>query len=302
MKILLSSDDRLQFPPRKNQVRAEWAAIYIEPVVGSGERLAIGVAVANTDGFLVAPVVALNRLSCLYGKEADALVYAAELAVNHINNALASKGIEALHFWQAPMEGISIGQIRMGAGSSLEEIARTGLTASSSLVEKLADVDQLALPSEEFSTNRLEQLIKERVVARMASLETAFTRRFQPNLNIRPATIGFVGHRIAANFGLLLPGRLSIQVKDAKAKLWDLAQVQEYVQNKEFNLSSGLNRFELLMYRVKDDDPSYSERQIEEVQKAVNELEAEADRKEIRCRALTSHEAIADEILVAEAA
>jgi len=302
MKKLLSSDDRLQFPPRRNQVRAEWAPIYIEPVVGSGERLAVGVAVVNTDGFLVVPVVSLNRLNCLYGKEADALVYAAELAITHISNALASKGVEALRSWQPPIEGISLGQVRVGAGSSLEEIARTGLTASSSLVEKLADMDESAHPGEEVSTSRLERLIKERVVAKKASLEIAFARRFQPNLNSRPATVGFVGHRIAANFGLLVPGRLSIQVKDAKAKLWDLAQVQEYVRSKEFDLSPELNRFELLMHRVKEEDPSYSDRQMEDVQKAANELEAEADKKEIRCRALTTPEAIADVILVAEAA
>lgn len=65
-----------------------------------------------------------------------------------------------------------------------------------------------------------------------------------------------------------LPPYVSRQVKDAKAKLWDLAQVQEYLHAREFNLNQNLNRFELLIHRVRDDDPQYSDRQILQVQEA----------------------------------
>lgn len=302
MGTLLTPNDNLEFPPRRDRIQAEWVPIYIEPMVGSGEKLSVAVAVANVDGFLVVPVVALNRLSCVYGKEANALIHAAYIAIQNLNNVLAEKGQEALHDWQPPVDGVSLGRVRIGAGDSLEEIARTGLTACSSLVEKLAESDETIAASEGVSPSRLERFIKERVIARKPALEVAFARKFQPNQNARSAIIGFVGQRIVANFGLLVPGYVSIQVRDAKAKLWDLAQVQEYVKNDEFGLSHELNRFELLLNRVREDDPAYSERQIHGVQEAIIELEAEADKKEIRCRALTSPDEIAEVILSAEAA
>jgi len=79
-------------------------------------------------------------------------------------------------------------------------------------------------------------------------------------------------------------------------------QFQEYVHGAQFDLDPQLNRFELLINRIRQDDPHYSDRQVESVQEAVNELEMEADKKEIRCRPLESPDAIAQVIVEAEAA
>lgn len=130
----------------------------------------------------------------------------------------------------------------------------------------------------------------------------AFARPFRLHQKARPAKIGFVGQKLAANFSLLVPSQLSRQVKDAKAKLWDLAQVQEYVQAREFNLSDDLKRFDLLIHSVREDDPQYSDRQIEQVHEAECELEMEADRKQIRSQPLRSPDEIAKIIIDAEAA
>lgn len=302
MAQIAKPDDRFSFPPRRDQVRGRWMPIYIEPMIGSGERVTIGVAVANNGGFLVVPVPALDRLSCVYGSENEALMFAAASALDSVKGALTKAGLAGLEAWSSPLEGIFRGAVRSGAGKSLEEIGRTGLTLCSSLVEKLADIDEAEEPRAAISELRLERLVKEKVVATRPGLEVAFDRAFQPHPKARFARIGFVGQRIAANFSLLAPPYLSRQVKDAKAKLWDLAQVQEYVHAKEFNLSPALNRFELLIHRVQEDDPQYSDRQIGQVQEAVYELETEADRKEIRCRPLRSPNEIAEIIIDAEAA
>lgn len=302
MAQIAKPDGQLAFPPRMDPVRARWAPLYIEPMVGSGERITIGVAVANSDGFLVVPVVALNRLGCLYGSENEALLFAATAALENMKGTLTKEGTDGLDRWASPFEGIFKGAIRPGAGASLEHIARMALTLCSSLVEKLADNEEAEEPRAAISNSRLERLIKETVVAARPGLETAFARAFRPGPKARSTKIGFVGQRIAANFSLLVPSHLSRQVDDAKAKLWDLAQVQEYVQAKEFNLSGNLNRFELLIHSVREDDPRYSDKQIELVREAELELEMEADKKVIRSRPLRSPDEIAGIIIEAEAA
>lgn len=302
MTQMAKPDERLTFPPRMDHVRGRWAPLYIEPMVGSGERIAIGVAVANSNGFVVVPVAALDRLSCLYGTENEALLFAATAALENIKVALTKEGPSGLDGWASPFEGIFMGSVRPGAGNSLEQIARMALTLCSSLVEKLADSEEADEPRAAISDSRLERLIKEKVIAARPGLETAFARAFQPDPKARSTKIGFVGQRIAANFSLLVPSQLSQRVKDAKAKLWDLAQVQDYVQAKEFNLSGTLNRFELLIHSVGEDDPQYSDRQIRQVREAEYELEMEADRKDIRSRPLRSPDEIAGIIIEAEAA
>jgi hypothetical protein len=302
MRPIRQLKGELQFPPRHDNVKAKWVPIFIEPMVGSGERIAIGVAVAYQNSYLTVPVAALERLECLYGKDNRALMFAAKAAIESFERVLSKEGDSALETWKAPFEGVIKGATRMGAGNSLEEIARSGLMLCSSLVEKIAEAEEIEERRAAVSMSRLERLVKEKALTIRQSLEINFNRQFKYSTTARATRIGFVGQRLAANFGLLAPPYLSTQVKDAKAKLWDLAQIKEYIQRPEFNLSSNLNDFELLINRVREDDPQYSDKQIEQVQEAFNELELEADRKEIRCRSMKSPDEIANHIVELEAA
>lgn len=298
----LPSPNGIQFPDRRNAVTGEWSPLYIEPVVGSGERICIGVAAVTESASLVVPVVALNRLECLYGKGVDSLSLATRVALDYTREMFGMHGTQALRAWKAPMDGIYIGPAIRSEGDTLEEIARTGLTASSSLVEKLADSeDEGDGRGAELTTSRLEELVKEKVVAVRPPLGDRFRVQRRIRENARASVIGFVGDHIAANFGMLLPGRLSPLVDVSKAKLWDLAQLREDVKRGDL-FGDKLKRFELLVYRPREESPEYSLRQLKSVQEAVVELEAEADKVEIRCRPATSHEQIAEALLEAEAA
>jgi hypothetical protein len=302
MAQMASPNEKLSFPPRRDAVSGHWAPIYIEPMVGSGERLTIGVAVTSSSGVLVVPVLGLTRMKCVYGDENDALIYAASTALDGLRQSLSAAGEDGLRRWRSPFEGILMGEIRRGAGQSMEDIARTGMMLCSSLVEKLSELDETELPHEAISEGRLEKLVRDQVIRNKPALVEAFGRNFRAQQNARAARINFVGQRIAANFSLLVPTHLAKQVKDAKSKLWDLGQVQDYVNDEQFGLSNTINQFELLIHRVRDEDPQFSEKQIISVQEAVNELEVEADKKQIICRPLYSPEEIAQRILRAEAA
>lgn len=302
MSALISPSLSLLFPVRNENVHAKWMPVYIEPMVGSGERICVAVATVNDSGFLVVPVVALNRLECLYGKEADAILLATDFITNDLRNTLTKEGAAGLGHWKPPMEGAYCGRIANGAGSSLEEVARTGLTMCASLVDRLADSeDEENSSSSRISGNRLEQLIKEKVLSVRPELEPMFGWRRKLGENVRSVTIGFVGNVITANFGVLMPQALSGNVKDIKAKLWDLAQIREDFEQPQLVLSR-VSRFEMLIYRPANDAPEYSNRQITSIDEAVNELEAEADKKEIRCRPFNTGAEIAEVLLEAEAA
>jgi hypothetical protein len=299
----LPSPQGIEFPKRHDAVGGEWSPLYIEPVVGSGERICIGVAAVSDSASLVVPVVALDRLECLYGKGVDAIMLASRVALEYTRNILDRHGAQALRSWKAPMDGVYLGSAVRSEADTLEEIARTGLTASSSLVEKLADAEEEPEGrGAALTTNRLEELVKERVVALQPPLANRFRVQRRVRENARAAVIGFIGDRIAANFGMLLPGRLGPLVDVSKAKLWDLAQLREDVKHGDMYSAAALNRFELFVYRPRDETPEYSLRQMKGIQEAVVELEAEADKVEIRCRPATSHEEIADKLLQAEAA
>ena len=300
MNVLLSPSG-FDFPRRRDETKGKWTPIFIEPVIGSGERICIGVAAVSGRQSLVVPVIALDRLECLYGKDVEAILLASKLSLSYTQNLLSNDGEAQLSSWQPPFEGVYLGDTAPCEGATLEEIARTGLSASSSLVEKLADAEaDRSGSTDSLTTGRLEELIKAQVVAERPSLESRFKIQRRIRENARPSVIGFLGEKVAANFGMLLPGRLGPLVEGSKAKLWDLAQLREDVKRDMY--SQALNQFELLVYRPRDESPEYSERQLRGVQEAVVELEAEADKLAIRCRPSTSHEQIANILLEAEAA
>ncbi len=101
--------------------------IYIEPVVGSGERITIGVAVVADGGPLVAPSGVLERMAPLLGERYSHLAFAADHALRGLDYALKVYGPGRLDSWAPPMDGIHVGPIRPGAGESLEHIARSAL-------------------------------------------------------------------------------------------------------------------------------------------------------------------------------
>jgi hypothetical protein len=302
MNVIMTSLQDAKFPPRRDSVRGVWAPIFIEPIVGSGERVCVGIAAATNAGCEVVQVPALSRLECLYGENVRILISSSEFVLSQLREALASAGAAAFEYWRPEIEGLVMGGVRVSAAGSMTEFIRTALVTSASLVEKLQDQDSDSQSGEGFgiSSTRLEQQIKERVVSSRPALAANFNIQHQRKDNHRPAQFGFVGTNVAANFGLLVPINLSQKVKDVKAKLWDLAALRD--DRGHLDLFSTVRRFEMLVHRPAADDASFSERQIRSVDEASNELEAEADRKEIIFDALTGADSIAARLLQREAA
>ncbi len=295
--------ESIQFPERRSTRKASWVPVYIEPVVGSGERLCIGVVVADATERLIVAVPALDRLACIYGDAAATLSHSAAFALATLSQRLSKEGAQSLNSLRSPVEGIFIGPVRLGAGESLEDIARTSLMQSASLVEKAVDEEDSVEAAERtaLSTRRLERLVQETVVQVRPDLIGAFNKAFRITREARAMRVGFVGHRLAANFGLLVPGPLATLVNNAKAKLWDLEQLRTGTEAGIFQQRNGMS-FELLVHRARKDDPQYSDRQLKSVDAAVVELEEEADKVSIRCRAMTSPNQMADFLLEREAA
>ncbi len=295
--------EQIRFPQRRSNRRASWVPVFIEPVVGSGERLCVGVLVADNSEHLVVPVPSLDRLGCIYGDAAEALSNGAAVALEVFRRRLAADGRDSLSSLRSPLDGIFLGQVRIGAGESLEDIARTSLYQSASLVEKAVEEEDTIEAAERtsLSTRRLERLVQENVVSHRPDLAAAFNKPFKIAQDARPMRLGFVGRKLAANFGLIVPGPLATLVNNAKAKLWDLEQLRSGTQAGLFTGNRDMG-FELLVHRAKRDDPQYSERQLKSVDAAIIELEAEADKVKIRCRPMVSPVQMAEFVLLQEAA
>lgn len=70
---MLNLNDLLNTAPRTPAVTGEWASVYLEPMIGSGERLTIAVAAKCSDKYVdVRPAIRQEIIEVMYGHRSQA--------------------------------------------------------------------------------------------------------------------------------------------------------------------------------------------------------------------------------------
>ena len=138
----------LQFPGAP-AVEAQWVPVYLEPVVGSGERLAVAIAcIDSRQGYLISKIVPEQVLKCMYGSAGTKISNLVDWVTESLTEHLDQK--RNLDGWAHPFDGVIVGQIMRGQGASLQEVASQAAVLVSSLfrpVYRFPSVGMLSLSS-----------------------------------------------------------------------------------------------------------------------------------------------------------
>jgi hypothetical protein len=304
--ILQDLLNNLPIPPRQSNHRAEWCPLYLEPSPGSGERLCIGVVGVDENASCAMPVPNLNRLSAIYAKGAPAFEWAANLALLEVREIISRMGIDQLSSRMQGFEGFVAGEKRTGAGRDLKDLLNLALQQSSALVANLAGDTVESGTAELGRPGPIAGAVKNIVVRLRPELRESFGLQYRFSKSTRPTAFGFVGRRLVANFASLgadSPQVLAAQVDRAKARLWDLEQLQKGVLHDSLGIPMQQASFELLACPPST-KANASKRQLGagQILEAAETLEREADRFEIRWRYLKTPADVAHSILSREAA
>jgi hypothetical protein len=307
MDISLDTD---MFPRLHDGVRAWWAPVFFEPISGSYERFVVGVAAFNEFGFHLEWANQLDRLKCFYGSDAIGAVSAIKIAGEYLKEDLAKRAGDALTKPDPAVTGIAFGDLREAEGNSLESLAKSWMTALSSLyLEPTSELVAVAEPvlqaavSSEGSGDRLPFLVCDYVKANRDGFTNYFSADLREGKQRRmkgsshKVIIDFSGSKLVANFGTLKAGSLTGSINLIKRRLWDL----KVERDREPDISFVRNH-EMILQRPAKDDPQITERQQANLDEAFEELEHQADQEELRLRALGSVQQIGEHIFAAEAA
>lgn len=302
--------DPSSFPSFAQHVFAKWRPVLLEPISGSYERLVIGCAVANHSGFHLEMANALDRLKCLYAVNADAVLFAVELAENALKHDLAERGIDALLNPKSLLSGIALGEMREAEGAGLAEIGQDWMAVISSLYD--LDVGQSTLEQPTIArvsekktggvSDGLPQLVLKLVSSRNIEIARYFSARIvggrtrRSRSSAHEVDIDYRGRRLVANFATLKAGSLAPAVGNIKQRLYDLKVDRERDPAHDGRIH------ELIVQMPNKDDPQVSEKQYERLQTAYNGLVDQADDLELRLRPFTTAEEIGKHIVEKEAA
>lgn len=301
------------FPERLSTHVGQWVALYLEPLVGSGERVCVGVLATDGQGVEAVQVPQLTRLAALYGSAAESLDWAADLALKETRHRVQQHGIASIAEAKPDIDGISFGGIRQGAGKSLEDLARTALMQVSAFAaieaEAAADTIAWAEGGQLFASNaygeeeggiaRLVRTVRSNVASVRPELRPYFGRSFMPKQTARPLVFGFVGRRLAANFSVLTArslNGLANQVDRAKARVLDLETLRGGKFTDQLALPRRRLQYELFVLVPRKSDTGRD--QLE----AQQSLEAQADDVKVQWRPFYSAKDMARQVMEREAA
>ena len=301
--------NQLRLPPRRSNHRGEWVPLYLEPLPGSGERLCIGVIAADSSGIRSLSVPHMERLQCAYGVAAQSIAWSARLAMLEASAVAQQRGLDGLGETSLGIEGLSVGERHIGGGRDLDDVAVLALRQSSALVAQ--EENELSLVATSPEPERASPLVKavQRVVVTVRpELRESFGRHFSFSTSARPTIYGFVGHRLVANFASLGGSSADVlgsQIDRAKARLWDLEQLQKGILRDVFGAPMRDCAFELLACPPQAPSrPQLPKRPLSPAQlrEATDTLEREAGKFDIRWRYLENPKEVASIIMEKEAA
>jgi hypothetical protein len=288
---MLNLDHLLQTLPSLPSLSGKWVSVYLEPMLGSGERLTIIVAAVSSNGeILVKPAIRKEVVEAMYGLRSSSFNNMVDLISNSLKSHLDHGG--DFTEWLPPMSGITVGTPRDAASSTTTGILRQAVSLSSSLSSLLDEnigTDGKAKKARE--PDRWSTQLIDAVLRVDAKRECFFNRQFTFSDGHRPAKIFYLSDSAAINTGKLLPSNLNEFVKDGKAKISDLSMIKKH--GDFFHHEN----HQMLVFRPTDDDPAYSERNISSIQSAYLALEDLANTYEVSITPVHSVEQAARIIL-----
>lgn len=236
---------QLKFPEPAKHI-GTWAPIQIEPIVGSGERLTVGI-VASCDGVTKSyPTYTSKQLQCLFGSQAESLVYFAETALDSVAK---SSGDQI----DTTFDGFAVGAHTQAAVDSIEQLAEIGAHFCSSLAagNQIFINQQDKKPAER---NTFTQRVQLEPTIKQYQLARYFNRQFELEDGGLHEVIDFCSHGLVANLSDIKPGAFSRSRRDAFSQFYIL---EEFIQKKSGDILPGNHE---AIVRVPDKQECGSER------------------------------------------
>ena len=253
-----------------------WQTIYLEPIVGSGEQVAIAVvAIGGNSEHKILQALRSELLDCLYGTQSKNMQGIIDWAIESARNEINQKG--TLNSWCPPFGGLTAGDINLAADENIEGILKQAIRFSASLSNLALDAErddediQPKKQNEQWSRNIAEELKQIN-----PQLLTCFNQKIKVSKSNIMTSYGFYTDTYVSNFGLLVPTRLSGSLSSVKAKLLDLESF------KKSSLLIKPEQYEIIIGTPSFDDPTLSDKAVIRLRETVDMVSELAEKEGVK--------------------
>lgn len=216
--------------------------IYLEPMMASGERWTIGIAVVSDTEFKVINTVPLQLASDALGRFGDSLHRTATEIVSSAHKWLSAG--HHMHEWNPPFRSVSLGDGLPSVSDDIEQAAQNAISTFSSLMAKALNNEYIK--EGETKEARWTSDIRRAALARKQHLRDYFNRQVtltHKSLRFK-RRFDFIGGRVAAYFVTINPRTINDRIRVAESSLLHLEHLRDHQQESEL---MGIENFELYL-------------------------------------------------------
>jgi len=270
--------------PELPSYKGYWQTIYLEPIVGSGEKIAIAsVATGDDAQFKIIQSIRSELLECLYGAQSVNISGMIKWVIESAYKELNSN--KNLSNWQAPFDGIICGKRVRAFDENIDGILRQSIRLTSSLSTLALDADR---ESDDYQskkyTEQWARSISEELNIINPSLHEFFNKKMRTSETNILTTYGFYTDNYTSNFGLLVPTRISSSLNSLKAKLFDLESLRKS------QLALIPKNIEIIIGTPSFSDPTLSDKSITRMKNTLSLINEVAEKENIQVfRAESAH-------------
>lgn len=249
--------------------QGHWLPLYLEPIVGSGERLVFAIAARGEDGQTVIERVIPRRvLQAFYGAKAKRLGDMLSLVEERVLAAISAGNLTPA----VPLAGFFIGPARRSRGRSIKDLVTQGRISCASLGAVSEDASEAMMADEdERQTSRWADRVKAHVLITAKDLGPFFQRSVALQRTGIPVHYGYFDGRYMAHFGVIRRDNPAGSLYHLNARLWQLAAAGR-------DLLSSSEQRELLLARPNLASATLSMQARERITDVIDLLEADAGR------------------------
>jgi len=291
--------------PKAHTLRAKWVPLHFYPMLGSNDCMTVAVVAIDAQGNCkVVKSSNLDRLNCLFGNAGKDLIKFINMAVDAVQDEVLKRGV---HIFDASVDlgaSFSFGTPTAGSGFDLDSIARSWLNKISILQLTAGDLSKDAPDFKEIQLAGQATLSvrEKKIVPAIRDEFKIIAPRFIPNFNKEfifknrkvAVKLNYSGDHLVAAFDRVSPRHIDASLEKVRSKLWVLAEHRDQTLHEVPRLH------EMLVVPTTVQDLIVDHADMKIVNEACDDIEKEADRREIRLRRFPTTRALAAHIYSVE--
>lgn len=211
------------------------APIFMEPIIGSGERLCVLAAAHGPEGSVVAPLIAPEVAECLYGDQADSLLGFMRIARESLQQHF-EQGCP-IGDWSPPFSGLSVGAA-LEAYADSPAMAARGVARMHASLCHLSALGGAAEREKPARDDALKHWIEQAQDAAKHQNPLLLNRLNQSVelIGKDPIRVQYATETKALCLSLLSPAKLANRTNDARLKLWSLSRLPTQYRRRQLVL------------------------------------------------------------------